>query len=110
MKREFAPARLDVAGFAEAGGSLSADDNLGHFPRLKAESAEPDDTIRVIWTAFGEQRHNAAGAPEPWIHLDAETTIPLVCQRCLGPVPTNLMVDRWFRNLVMDSSVNTHRA
>ena len=31
------------------------------------------------------------------LHLDAEATVPLVCQRCLSPVETPLTVDRWFR-------------
>jgi uncharacterized protein len=29
--------------------------------------------------------------------LTAETALPLVCQRCMGPVETRLSVDRWFR-------------
>ncbi|MDM0114300.1 DUF177 domain-containing protein [Variovorax sp. J22R133] len=97
MKREFAPARLDVAGFAEAGASLSAEDVLGHFPRLAAEAVEPDGDARVQWTAVGEQRKDSAGGAQPWLHLEAETSVPLVCQRCLLPVQTPLYVDRWFR-------------
>jgi uncharacterized protein len=33
----------------------------------------------------------------PWLHLAADTVVPLVCQRCLAPVQLPLAVDRWFR-------------
>ncbi len=97
MKREFAPERLDVAGFAEAGARLSAEDALSQYARLAAESVEPTANVIVAWEAAGEERHDAAGRAEPWLHLSANATLPLVCQRCLAPVQTRIEVDRWFR-------------
>ena len=97
MKREFAPERLDVAGFAEAGARLSAEDALNRYVRLAAEAAEPTSSDVVAWEAVGEERHDAAGRAEPWLHLSAHATLPLVCQRCLAPVQTRIEVDRWFR-------------
>ncbi|KAF1067950.1 MULTISPECIES: DUF177 domain-containing protein [unclassified Variovorax] len=98
MKREFAPGRLDVAGFAAAAATLSADDPVRNYTRLVDEMAAeaPSDAV-VHWEADGEQRVGADGREEPWLHLTAEATVPLVCQRCLSPVDTPVQVDRWFR-------------
>jgi uncharacterized protein len=87
--------------FAQADGDLQADEPLGRFERL-AEEVLADDGLppeaRVRWQAHGEMRPGATGgAPSPWLHLQAETTVALTCQRCLGPVQTPLSVDRWFR-------------
>lgn len=97
MKREFTPARLDVAAFAEAGARLSGRQPLALYARLAAEAVEVADLGDVAWEAVGEQRQDAAGRAEPWLHLCAEAALPLICQRCLTPVRTQLMVDRWFR-------------
>lgn len=100
MTREFAPGRLDVNGFAEAAATLSGNDPLPIYPRLSAELAEPaaDSAVSTVdWQAAGASRDGAAGAPVPWLHLSAQTRIPLICQRCLGPVDVDLQVDRWFR-------------
>jgi uncharacterized protein len=35
--------------------------------------------------------------PAVWLHLQAQTAVALTCQRCLGPVETPLVVDRWYR-------------
>jgi uncharacterized protein len=97
MKREFAPQRLDVAGFAAAAATLGATDPVPNYVRLAAELAAlaPDAVVR--WTATGEERPGADGKAVPWLHLEAEATVPLTCQRCLTPVETPLVVDRWFR-------------
>jgi len=97
MKREFTPARLDVAAFAEADARLSGQGSLDEYARLAAEAVEADDPGAVAWEAAGEQRQGAAGRAEPWLHLHAEAALPLICQRCLAPVRTHLEVDRWFR-------------
>lgn len=97
MKREFTPTRLDVNGFAEAAATLSATDSLQDYPRLSAELAAPAPDAVVEWRAVGEDRGGADGSTLPWLHLHADTTLPLVCQRCLLPVDTSLEVDRWFR-------------
>jgi uncharacterized protein len=35
--------------------------------------------------------------PQVWVHLEAQATLPLVCQRCLHPVEVPLLVNRSFR-------------
>lgn len=97
MKREFAPDRLDVAGFAAEAATLAASDPVPGYLRLVAELAAPAPGALVRWQAAGAERPGADGAAVPWLHLEAEASVPLVCQRCLGPVDTPLAVDRWFR-------------
>jgi len=94
-------ARLDISAFARAGASLQADEPLTGFARL-IEELYPNfvdaGALSVSWTAQGELRPAAkGGAPAVWLHLQAETSVPLTCQRCLGPVDLPLHVDRWFR-------------
>jgi len=97
MKREFAPSRLDVIGFAEEAASLSGNDPVAAYERLSAELASAESGAHVVWKAVGENRVGGDGTPVAWLHLDVETTLPFVCQRCLAPVPLTLAVDRWFR-------------
>lgn len=97
MTREFAPRRLDVAGFAEAAATLSGTEPLQTYPRLIAEAAGDAADAAVEWQAAGAIRTGATGMEVPWLHLTAEIRLPLVCQRCLGPVAVGLQVDRWFR-------------
>jgi uncharacterized protein len=97
MKREFAPAGLDVRAFANAQASLSGEAPLATFPRLADEAVTPGEPDAVHWTATGEERADATGAEVPWVHLHAEAAIALTCQRCLAPVVEHLESDRWFR-------------
>jgi len=93
------PDRLDVRAFAQAGASLSAEEPLEDFERLAAERHAGEPAPGPLrWRATAELRAGLPGAePSPWLHLQADVTVPLTCQRCLGPVPTVLQVDRWFR-------------
>ena len=97
MKREFAPERLNVPGFAAAAATLEATDPVPDYERLAAELAVPAPDALVRWAAHGEERPGADGKATPWLHLEAEAVVPLVCQRCLSPVDSLLSVDRWFR-------------
>ncbi len=93
------PDRLDVRSFARAGGHLVAEDPLDHFERLVAEWHPGEPLTGVLrWSARAEMRAGPSGSePVPWLHLEASVTVSLTCQRCLGPVPVALQVDRWFR-------------
>jgi len=91
------PERLNIVEFAQAGGQLSGTEPLSRFERLAAEAVESIDGRQVEWHAQGEQRHDAGGRDEPWLHLEAGADLPLTCQRCLTPVRTRLSADRWFR-------------
>ena len=97
MSREFTPSRIDVGRFAAAAETVSGDEPLDAYARLAAELAGPAAESRVRWEAVGTERDGHAGVPVPWLHLNASTTVPLVCQRCLTLVHVELKVDRWFR-------------
>jgi uncharacterized protein len=98
-KSAWNPDRLDARAFAEAQGRLQMDTPLSHLPRLREEADGAALSLGdVQWEAVAEMRPGASGgAPSPWVHLTAHTSLPLTCQRCLGPVDTLLEVDRWFR-------------
>ena len=72
---------------------------LSTLERLVQETRaqEPDSSIN--WQARAELRPAAASTADEavWLHLSAETTVPLTCQRCMGSVQTPLHFDQWYR-------------
>jgi uncharacterized protein len=99
LKTAWNPDRLDARAFAEARGVLQIDTPVARLPRLRGEADGDGPALGdVQWEARAEMRPGAAGGtPAPWMHLMAQASLPLTCQRCLGPVDTRLNVDRWFR-------------
>jgi uncharacterized protein len=97
MSSEFHARRLDIKAFAQAGATLSGPDLLSKHERLLAEVGGQGAERQVRWEAQGESRTDASGSPQIWLHLRAEVSLPLICQRCLGPVDTTVAVDRSFR-------------
>ncbi len=100
MKAQPAHRRVDMASFCAAQGHLQQAEALAHYARLTthlSDEASPADPRTVDWQAQGQLRTSVGQADVPWLHLQAETTVPLTCQRCLTPVQVLLQVDRWFR-------------
>ncbi|MFZ3126285.1 MAG: YceD family protein [Acidovorax sp.] len=97
MTKEFSPDRLDVKAFAQAGGQLSGHDSLLKYERLSHEAKSLHPDLRVDWTATGEIRTALGGIGQVWLHLQAQATFPMDCQRCLTPVDVPLAVERSFR-------------
>ncbi len=98
MTKDHSPDRLDIKAFAQAGARLTGHDSLLKYERLAQEAQGLHPDLQVDWQATGELRASAAGeAGQPWLHLQAQATLPMVCQRCLGPVDMPLQVDRSFR-------------
>src|SRR5262245_26518949 len=97
MAKDFDPRRLDVRRFAEEGGEIDASEHLSSFRRLVAEAQDTDFGRNVRWRARGELLNPRHIEPQVWVHLEADTTMPLVCQRCLTPVEVPLQVQRSFR-------------
>lgn len=95
----------DVMAWARSGAQLNGECSpvadaaalAALFPRLLAESCVPDGVEGVSWVLAAELRTNQAGESVPWLHVQAEASVQLVCQRCLGPAAIALDVDRWFR-------------
>jgi len=98
MAKDFDPHRLDVLRFAEGAGVIDASEHLRSFRRLVAEAPEGADLARnVRWRARGELLDPQHVHPQIWVRLEADTTLPLICQRCLTPVEIPLQVQRSFR-------------
>lgn len=45
----------------------------------------------------GELRSDHAGQEQVWLHLRVQVSLPLTCQRCLGPVDVLVQIERSFR-------------
>lgn len=97
MSHEFDADRLDVRAFAKAGATLSGQDSLVAYPRLLEEAGGQGGERPLQWEARGEMRRDAAGFAQVWLFLRAAVSLPLTCQRCLGPADIEVTVDRAFR-------------
>jgi uncharacterized protein len=97
MAKDYDPQRLDVRRFAENGAELEARSDLQKFVRLAAETQGSESPVTVHWHARGEMHNPHHVHPQIWIHVEADTSLPLVCQRCLNPVDVALHVSRSFR-------------
>ena len=98
MSKDFSPSRLDVRAFAKAGGHLEGDAALAQFQRLVQDAQSNDVPLpNVRWEAEGALQSSSGGADQVWLHLHADTQLPMVCQRCLTLVHIELSVDRSFR-------------
>jgi uncharacterized protein len=97
MAKDFDPHRLDIRRFAEEGAELEGRQDLQAFARLALETRQPENAQPVHWHARGELVNPRHVHPEVWVHLHADTQLPLVCQRCLLPVDVPLDVTRSFR-------------
>lgn len=97
MTQAFHSHRLDLSAFARAGGELSGSEALGEHRRLMVETAGEGADRPLQWKARGEWRQPAGATGQVWLHLQAQVTLPLVCQRCMGPTDWPVQVDRSFR-------------
>lgn len=101
--KDFRPERLDVAAFALVSARLQGDDSLQKYKRLFQEASDnqPDvGTKRTVqWQAQGElvETAGSGSAAQVWLHVQAQATLPQVCQRCLADVDLTLDVDRDYR-------------
>lgn len=97
MTKTFHPERLDVKAFAKAGGHLAGHDTLLQYERLAQEAQGLHPDLRVHWRADAALRPDGGEGFQTWLHLHAEATFPMVCQRCLMPVDVPLSVESSFR-------------
>lgn len=97
--RDFDPQRLDVQEFARAGARLSGQWALSALRRLAASQHEqaPAAERGVQWSVTGERIERVGAEPQIWLHLKANARVALECQRCLGPVDEQIVVERSFR-------------
>jgi uncharacterized protein len=104
MAKEFDPHHLDVQRFAEEQAVVQGSEGLRTFGRLLAETTDTERAHAVSWRASGELLNPSHHQPQVWLHLQADATLPLVCQRCLQPVDVALTVDRAFRFVADETS------
>jgi uncharacterized protein len=97
MKPEFAPLPLDPRAFAQSAGQRSGNDSLTRYKRIAQDCVHHGQGATVAWSARGEMRSDPLGHEEIWLHLHADTSAPMICQRCLEAVDIALHVDRSFR-------------
>jgi uncharacterized protein len=97
MSRSLQPSRLNMKAFAQEGTTLAETTPLQNLERLAEETQGLKADSAVRWQAIGELRPRTGGEDEVWLHLQAETIVPLTCQRCMGVVETPLEVDQWYR-------------
>ena len=83
--------------FAEAGVPLIETTPLQNLERLAHESVGLQPDLIVHWQAAPELRAGSTGQMDIWLHLTADTSLPLTCQRCMSTVQTPLKVDQWYR-------------
>lgn len=97
MKQESAPTHLDVKVFAQAASAITGHDLLPKYERLTKETQGQGVDRLINWAARGELRRDEAGAEQIWLHLTVDASLPLICQRCLGPVDIAVCISRSFR-------------
>ena len=105
MSSEFSLEHLDVLALARSGVTVgfevsNAVDRASMsrlFSRLLDEACEPDGLGDISWKARAELRLASNGESQPWLFLEAEASLRLICQRCLRPANVSVTVERWFR-------------
>ncbi len=95
-ERVFDPLRLDVPAFAKAGAELQGSWSLAELKRLRPLLATVE-APPVRWTLQGREQRPHAVDPQPWLQLQAEAELPLICQRCLQPLQQPLALAREFQ-------------
>lgn len=104
MTKQFSAQRLDVKAFAEEAGELSGEEPVRQHHRLMAETQGRSADSPVTWSAAGQLRNPRHVNPQVWLHLNAGTTLSLLCQRCLNPMDVPVAVDRDFRFVADEQS------
>jgi uncharacterized protein len=97
MKQLPAPTHLDIKAFAQTGSAMTGQDLLSNYERLMLETQGLGADNMLHWVARGELRFDETGTEQVWLHLTVEATLPLICQRCLGPADIAVAVDRSYR-------------
>jgi uncharacterized protein len=91
--------RLVIASFTQAQATLEGRWPLAGLVRL-GESTQPpaDGSVgEVAWSVRGLWKQPVGRPAEMRIHLVAQATVHLTCQRCLQPMPLALDLDRTIR-------------
>ena len=97
MTRQQSLHSLNLQTLATSGAPLIKSTPLQDLERLARESVGLQPDSIVTWQAVAELRTGAAGQMDTWLHLQANTSVPLTCQRCMTALQAPLQVDQWYR-------------
>ena len=97
MNKESLAPRLDVKNFAQSAREISGHALLSNYERLLVETHRVGADRYLNWSAQAELKVGDAGVDQIWLPVQADVTLPLTCQRCLGPVDCLVSVNRSFR-------------
>ncbi len=97
MTRQQALHSLNLQTLATSGVPLVETTPLHNLERLAQESIGPAPDAIVNWQALAELRAGSTGQTDMWLHLQAEASVPLTCQRCMAVAQTPLQVNQWYR-------------
>lgn len=89
--------RVNMQAFAQEGELHEGVHLLQNMERIRHETLGLSADLAVHWQARGELRPAPSGDDQVWLHLTANTAVPLACQRCMGAVDVGLTVDQWYR-------------
>jgi uncharacterized protein len=98
--RPIVPTKLDIGAFIESLVALDGQTPMTDMPRLSeglAPEIAPSTMQPANWRVQGELVAQRVGPPQTWLLLEAQATLPWVCQRCLHPVELPIEVSRKLR-------------
>ena len=111
MDKNFDLKRLHVKAFARDGLHLSGLQSLSFFERLVdladltvSQSAALSENSQVAWEIKGEVVPVAGGEAQIYLHLNASVSLPMQCQRCMGPVQVEVESEQTFRFVVDEAT------
>ena len=97
MTRQPSLRSLNLQALTDSSVPLTDRTPLHLLERLANEIHRLEPDFFIDWQVKAELRPGASGPADTWLQLRADTTVSLVCQRCMGPAQTQLHVDRWYR-------------
>lgn len=97
MSQYVSPPKLDVKQAGLTALQLAGQDLLLNYERLMLETKGKGAENALFWSVRSELKTDQLGLPQVWIHLTVDVSLPLTCQRCLGPVDERIQIERDFR-------------
>ncbi len=91
------PPKIDVKQAGQSSQQLAGQDVLSNYERLLEETQGLGGQNAVNWTVRGDLQPDANGQAQVGLFLSVSTSLPLTCQRCLGPVDVPVQIERAFR-------------
>ncbi|CAG0991850.1 hypothetical protein BURK1_02311 [Burkholderiales bacterium] len=74
--------RFDAFRLSSRAGAISGTLDARSLPNVAESLVAGDDPVPIAWTIAGR----ASADDRPALEIDLTGSVPLVCQRCLGPV------------------------